>query len=120
MTDDTRQDTIRKLDGLLDEERAALLSGDLDDLGDMHERKAALLDVFAQQVSMTDAAELRAMQDKLARNQALLDSALSGIQSVARRLAMVRRVRQSLEFYDEGGAKASVDIGIERSVEKRA
>ena len=51
---------------------------------------------------------------------ALLDRARAGIRSVARRFAMVRRVRQSLEYNDEDGAKASVDIGVERSVEKRA
>ncbi|WP_299684798.1 flagellar biosynthesis protein FlgN [uncultured Tateyamaria sp.] len=120
MKDDTPYTILASMDALLEEERAALLSGDLDSLGDMHSRKEALLD----QLGRLDVAEadtgLQGVQAKLQRNQALLDSALAGIRSVARRLAMVRRVRQSLEYYDEDGAKASVDIGVERSVEKRA
>ncbi len=117
MDSDTPKTVFDRLDALLEEERAALLGGDLDGLNDMHGRKEDLLHQLA---AVPADARLRGIQQKLARNQDLLDSALAGIQSVARRLAMVRRVRQSLEYYDEDGAMATVDIGVERSVEKRA
>ena len=120
MQDDTPISILKNMDALLEEERAALLSGDLDGLADMHDRKAALLDQLGRFEEIQAEAGLRDVQAKLQRNQALLDSALAGIRSVARRLAMVRRVRQSLEYYDEDGAKASVDIGVESTVEKRA
>lgn len=120
MKDDTAHDVLNAMDALLEQERSALLEGDLDGLGEMHGRKEALMDKLGHiEVAAADA-QLQGVQEKLERNQALLDSALAGIRSVARRLAMVRRVRQSLEYYDEDGAKASVDIGVERSVEKRA
>lgn len=120
MPDSSPQSILMSMDALLEEERTALLGGDLDDLANMHDRKAALLDQLGRLDTLGSDDGLQAVQAKLARNQALLDSALAGIRSVARRLAMVRRVRQSLEFYDEEGAKASVDVGVERSVEKRA
>ena len=120
MAHDTLRDAVEALDALLEEERTVLLSGDLDSLSDLLGRKEALMDQMGRLAANQDDVALSDVQAKLRRNQALLDSALAGIRSVARRLATVRRVRQSLEFYDEDGARASVDIGIERSVEKRA
>ena len=120
MAHDPTTATIDALDELLEEERAALLAGDVAGMSDMHSRKEALLDKLGRLDAVEATEELRGIHRKLTRNQALLDSALAGIRSVARRLAMVRRVKQSLDYYDEDGAKTSVDIGVERSVEKRA
>lgn len=119
MPHDTLQETIAELDGLLDRERIALLDGDLDALAAMHDEKAALIEALSRQ----EAAETDRLTDlnaKVERNQALLDSALEGIRSVARRLAAIRRVRQSLDTYDARGKKSSVDLRVDRSVEKRA
>lgn len=120
MTNETADTICKAMDNLLDEERSTLLKGDLDALGDMFARKEALMDQLVRLDLAPQDVKLQGIHHKLDRNQALLNSALAGIRSVARRLAMVRRVRQSLEYYDEDGAKASVDIGVERSVEKRA
>lgn len=120
MKNDDIVSTLDTMDALLEEERAALLSGDLDGLTEMLGRKEAVLEEIALLSTSAPDTRLQDVQKKLVRNQALLDSAMAGIRSVARRLAMVRRVRESLEYYDEDGAKASVVIGVERSVEKRA
>ncbi|MEL7164920.1 MAG: flagellar biosynthesis protein FlgN [Pseudomonadota bacterium] len=120
MTNDDLKNTLAALDDLLDEERRSLLVGDLDAIHAMHERKLSLIDTLGQLDAAAAEPRLRALNSKVERNQALLDSALAGIRSVARRLAMVRRVRQSLEYYDEAGSKTTVDIGVERQVEKRA
>ncbi|MEL7091356.1 MAG: flagellar biosynthesis protein FlgN [Pseudomonadota bacterium] len=120
MIDETLKTTLAALDDLLEEERLSLLVGDLDTIHDMHQRKASLIDTLGQLDAAEAEANLRALNEKVERNQALLDSALAGIRSVARRLAMVRRVRQSLEYYDEDGSKTTVEIGVERQVEKRA
>ena len=120
MTDKAIGKVFANLDALLEEERAALLRGDLDELEDMHARKSALLDQLHALDAARDADALHDLQAKLTRNHALLDSAMLGIRAVARRLAAVRRVRETLDTYDEDGNKSSVDISIARAVEKRA
>lgn len=120
MTADTLKDTIAALDDLLEQERASLLIGDLDQIHSMYDRKADLIDGLSRLDAQDTAHALEKLNEKVGRNQALLDSALAGIRSVARRLATVRRVRQSLEYYDEDGSKSSVEVGVDRQVEKRA
>lgn len=116
---DVASSVLSQLDALLDEERSLLLTGDLDGLGALHDRKENLIERLARLESRSDP-NLPDIQDKLRRNQALLDGAMAGIRSVARRLATARRVRQSLEFYGEDGERATVEMAAERSVEKRA
>lgn len=120
MTADPLKNTIAELDALLEDERTFLLIGDLDRIQDIHDRKAVLIDDLSTLDAASAKQKLQDLNDKVERNQALLNSALAGIRSVARRLATVRRVRQSLEYYDEDGSKATVEVGIDRQVEKRA
>lgn len=119
MRSEDRQAALDALDDLLDAERAALLQGNLDDLVRLSTRKAALIDAL-NRMEFDTRAPLEHLYDKVARNQVLLDSALDGIRSVARRLAAIRRVRQSLDTYDSTGRKQTVDLGSIGSVEKRA
>lgn len=119
MTDDIPQTDIDALDDLLDAERRALLEGNLDDIARLHHRKEQLIDGL-NNWGGEDTANLASLNAKLQRNQALLDTALNGIRSVARRLAAIRRVRQSLDTYDSAGRKNTVETRIDRSLEKRA
>lgn len=119
MTHEPVYDSIDEMYDVLDQERAALLLGDLDSVARLHARKEALNEALSLPNQST-ADDLRALREKAARNQALLNSALDGIRSVARRLATVRRVRQSLEYYGEDGNRASVHVDVDRSLEKRA
>lgn len=113
------QSNMDALDDLLDAERAALLKGRVEDVSRLHARKEALIDALNQS-EFEDPDILTPLHNKVKRNQALLDSALDGIRSVARRLAAIRRVRQSLDTYDAFGKKTTVDIGKGGAVEKRA
>lgn len=116
---DTPQTLVNKLDDLLDKERQALMSGDLDAIGELLSAKETLIDKLAQ----IDAAEnniLMGVQDKMQRNQILLDGALQGIRRAAARLAAVRQVRKSLETYDEAGRKRAIESEVVHKVEKRA
>ncbi len=119
MTTETLQTTIDSLDDLLEREREALLTGDVDGVARLHDEKGRLVDAL-NKFDTQEALDLRELDEKVRRNQLLLDTALDGIRSVARRLAAIRRVKQSLETYDESGRKSSVDMGVTRSVEKRA
>ncbi|TMM52517.1 flagellar protein FlgN [Sulfitobacter sabulilitoris] len=119
MTDDTFETTLGALNDLLDAERAAVIAGDLDQIARLSARKENLIDALAV-LETLDHEALALVSGKVARNQVLLDRALEGIRSVARRLDALRRVRMSLETYDDRGAKRSIDIVHDTSVEKRA
>lgn len=119
MMNENLQTTVDSLDDLLDAERRALLEGNLDEIARLHDRKEQLIEVL-NRMDVEDQANLVALNTKLERNQALLNTALGGIRSVARRLAAIRRVRQSLDTYDSAGRKTSVETCIDRSFEKRA
>lgn len=119
MPHDELQTSMDALDDLLDAERAALLKGHLDEVSRLHARKEALIDAL-NRFEFQDRSTLTGLHKKVERNQALLDSALDGVRSVARRLAAIRRVRQSLETYDSFGQKQLVDVRPGGSVEKRA
>ena len=110
---------IGRLDALLDRERSALLTGDLDAMSDILERKENLIESL---VSLTAGEEpsIGALEDKAARNQALMDGALKGIRRAAARMAAFRRIRRSLETYDRAGRKTEIRDGAAHSVERRA
>jgi hypothetical protein len=110
---------IDELDDILEAERSALLSGELDEVGRLVPRKEALVDQLTEEAT-DNLPQLRALSEKVKRNQGLLDSSLEGIRTVARRLASLRRVRTALDTYDAYGAKQTIDVSAETSVEKRA
>lgn len=119
MTNEEFKDVIDALDDVLESERAALLEGNLDEVGRLLERKEALIDELSQ-LELASREPLEDLNSKVQRNQALLDQALEGIRTVARRLAAMRRVRSSLDTYDEKGERRTIDVTPEGVVEKRA
>lgn len=119
MTDEPRFETLDQLDALLEQERAALLVGDLDVIPTLLQRKEALFDELAE-LPAPEAQELQNLQTKALRNQALLDSALRGIRAVADRMSAMRRVARSLETYDAAGRKTTIETRAQRKVERRA
>ena len=118
MTETTAQTLVDALDDLLEAERDALLKGDLDAIAGLLERKECLIDALND--PELEAAPLEGLQAKVTRNQALLDGALQGIRRAAARMAALRRVRRSLETYDEDGRKRTIEGEVVRKVEKRA
>ncbi len=121
MTDDPTdtQSLIDQLDALLETERRALLAGDLDAISGLLDRKESLIDAL-NAIEIGDAANLRSLHGKVDRNQALLEGALQGIRRVAGRMAAFRKIRRTLETYDERGRKAVLQGEVVHEVEKRA
>lgn len=116
----TEHDTlIRRLDALLDVERRALLDGDLGALAGIVEEKEELIDAL-NKAEFADRETLAPVNDKVRRNQALLEQALSGIRTVARRLADIRQARKSFDTYDRRGHRNRIEGDVDSSVEKRA
>ena len=110
---------IRKLDALLDVERDALISGQLEMLGEIVEEKEALIEELnAAEIANSDA--LAPVNTKVQRNQALLENALDGIRAVSKRLAELREVRRAFDTYDRRGQKSQLRTNALQSVEKRA
>lgn len=119
MTLDTAAEIVSRLDVLLELEREALLNGDLEKIQEYLEEKESLIDQL-NAVDVTQTNALRDLQAKVERNQVLLDGALQGIRKVAARMAAFRRVRRSLETYDQSGRKQTIQEDVKRRVEKRA
>ncbi|WP_306153112.1 hypothetical protein [Roseovarius sp. MMSF_3281] len=119
MNHEDAQTLINRLDDLLEQERAALLAGDLEAIATLLENKERLIDAL-NALTEAERPEMGAVEAKVLRNQALLDGALQGIRHVAARMAALRRVRRGLETYDAKGTKTTIEGEADFSVEKRA
>jgi len=112
-------DLIAALDTLLEDEREALVNGDLERLQAFMEEKAAIIDRLNSLPDL-EAEQLAPVQTKVRRNQALLGGALDGIRAVADRMAEMRRVRTGLETYDRSGQRTSLSAPPRPRIERRA
>ncbi|MFD1195064.1 flagellar biosynthesis protein FlgN [Seohaeicola saemankumensis] len=110
---------LGELDDLLERERDALLAGDLEGLSRILREKEQVIDRLNQLLPPTFL-DLDVLKDKALRNQALLDTALEGIRAVADRVSALRRVRDTLETYDQTGRKTTFESMHKGRVEKRA
>ena len=119
MNSEATQETIDALDLLLERERDALLSGDLERLVGYLGEKETLIDTL-NDCPDAGGEGLQSLQSKALRNQALFDSALQGIRSVATRMTALHHIRRSLETYDENGRRTTIESFAERKMEKRA
>lgn len=110
---------VGALEEVLEQERAALLAGDLTQLAAIAESKETLVAALVE--PPVPAAELlRGLDVKLRRNQLLLNGAMEGIRAVADRVAELRRVEAGFETYGADGQRRSVGQYARRGFEKRA
>lgn len=119
MSHDESKKLMNSLSALLDDERVALLDGNLEAIGELLKRKEVLIDQLNAGAPQPHEI-MSALQGKVLRNQELLDGALQGIRKVAAHMAAVRRIRRNLETYDKSGRKSEVPGIIDHKVEKRA
>ena len=119
MSNELANPKMRALSALLDRERQALLTGDLNGLTSLITEKESLLEQpgFLANSGSSQLADLR---KKIERNQMLLNGALEGIREVSGRIKALRKAQHSLETYDRLGQRAMVTTGVGRKVEKRA
>ncbi|PCJ07223.1 MAG: flagellar biosynthesis protein FlgN [Rhodobacteraceae bacterium] len=119
MTDLNPQALIDDLDSILDQERQALVQGDLNKLGELLTKKESLINDL-NSITDLERESLVQLQDKVSRNQVLLDSAMEGIRAVAARMAELRRVRKGLDVYDQAGRRTRFSTRGSVNLEKRA
>lgn len=119
MVIETIQPLIDELDDLLESEKKALIQGDVERVGRLMPQKEFLIEKLNAQDEL-DRKNLVHLQQKVMRNQTLLDSALEGIRAVATRMSELGRVRSGLDTYDEQGRKRRFGMQNSAKVEKRA
>ena len=119
MTDEIAKHQIDALSDLLDSEREALLKGDLERLAEMLEPKETLIEAI-NALPKENVNSLRRLDNKVKRNQLLLDGALEGIRAVATRMAELRQVRNGLETYGADGKKRTIELQDGPTLERRA
>ncbi|MFW8593746.1 flagellar biosynthesis protein FlgN [Cribrihabitans neustonicus] len=119
MSDQTPQQLIDELDVILDRERSALMDGNLGQLEELLARKENLITQLNAAHEL-EPDSLKQVQNKVSRNQQLLDSAMEGIRSVASRMAELRRIRKGLDVYDRSGRKTRYGTRGSTKLEKRA
>ena len=112
-------DLVKSLEEVLDLERNALIEGDLDRLNHTAPEKEKLIGAI-NELEVFDSDELIRLQKKVARNQALLNSAAEGIRAVADRMAELRRVRQEFSTYGADGQRNGFAVRQNAKLEKRA
>lgn len=113
------QNLIDELDEILDQERSALVRGELTQIEDLLARKETII----AQLNTIDSLERQALtqvQTKVSRNQELLNSAMEGIRSVATRMSELRKVKKGLDVYDRAGRKARYGTTMGQRLEKRS
>jgi hypothetical protein len=108
-------DTLRLL---LEDERAALLSGDLTALPRLIAGKEAALEAFAAAEHPTPQVVLERLRDQAALNQTLLDAALRGVRAAQERLEAARNGGPPLSTYDARGRAATLPTGETRVVRR--
>ncbi|MGX9355978.1 flagellar biosynthesis protein FlgN [Roseobacteraceae bacterium S113] len=118
MVKESKNDLVDEVSELLEQERQALLSGDLEAIGEMMDRKTELLEKL-ENAGEESLEQLTSLRETALRNQQLLDHALQGIKSVADRLAEMRKVRAQLDTYGADGNKMTF-YTARHSVERRA
>lgn len=110
---------LEELNEILDRERAAILRGDIEQVGRIVESKEQLLEVLME-INQTEAENVQDLRQKLVRNQELLEHSLSGIRAVSQRLEDVRKTQTTLETYDSSGRRKTYHLPTSHKIEKHA
>ncbi len=98
-----------ELTRLLEEERAAILSGAFLEISRVSAAKERLLEKLTE--VPVPLADLRRIAAEVSRNQSLLSAAIDGVRAVADRMGALRRARDGFETYGPGGDRARVGAG---------
>jgi len=105
-----------ELDVVLQNEKIALLDGDIDALGETAELKKSLVQEFLEHSPDSDLG-LSGLRDAAERNHFLLEGTLMGMRKVIERLNDLSDVAGKLNFYDVSGKPHVVELH-ERSIER--
>lgn len=111
---------IRQIDRILDEERACLLSGNLEKLSAISDEKSDLIGHIDQKSQTPANAEVRRVLEKAGRNAQLLAHARDGLRAALTRLAEIRTIQNGLETYGPSGDRLRLKAEKTNRLERRA
>ncbi len=106
------------LEGFLDKERRAILSGAFDEMGRIAHEKETLL--IGRDLRAPSARVLERVRKKAERNQHLLAAAIRGVRTVTARLEALRNGPGELNTYDKSGQKTTLGGGPKGALQRRA
>jgi len=118
MTNEPARTLVDELEDVLEREREALLTGQMEALVRLAPLKERLL-VRMDLLKRADRVLLGRLQKKIDRNQILVLGTLEGLRSVSERMKALNRVRSGLAIYDHAGHRRSFVNTSAASVERR-
>ena len=119
MTRPEPNEMVLALEDVLERERTALITGDLEMISRMVDSKNSIINRLNDDMTL-DHGSLRTVQSKLERNQALLNSAKDGIRYVADRIKAMKEASEKFETYDRNGYRMNVRMRRNPNVERRS
>lgn len=114
----TSEAVTAELSALIEEERAALVGGELDKLETLMERKEAM--VSALSTLQLDAKTVAPLREGLRYNTELYEQSLAGLRNVSERISLFNRLRKSMDTYTAEGHKKAVGVDESHRLERRA
>ena len=115
----SEQRLFTRIERLLDQEKEAVLSGDLQQLPHLLTQKEKLFSQIAEKPDL-DLALLSRLQQKTEHNQKILDAAMLGIRAASDRMSDIKSNGSGLKTYSPQGVRAQISGVQTRSFEKRA
>lgn len=112
-----QHDIVKELEEILEQEKAALLTGHYDVLGPLEQQKEHALGLL--NTGNTSKAALSHIHIRISKNQELLKAAISGISVARDRIDALKNVQNSLSVYDHAG-KMEMVMTRSGAVEKKA
>ena len=109
---------IDALEDLLDQERAAIMDGALEDMGRIASEKERVLE--RQELGTPDHKILDRLRRKAARNQQLLAAAIRGVKAVSARLDVLRNGPSDMNTYDRDGQRTTLSSRQQGALHRRA
>lgn len=106
------------LEDLIDKERAAILSGALEEMGRIATEKERVLG--GHTLTAPDQRTLDRLRRKAARNQQLLAAAIRGVRAVTSRLDVLRNGPGEMNTYDRAGQRTTLNSRHQGTLHRRA
>ena len=106
------------VEDLLERERRAALDGDVTALPGLLTEKERLVAAL-ERAGPVAGARIDRVRADVARNRALLDSALQGMRTAIRAVGARQQARRSLNTYDVTGTRTNIGEGAHRLQQRR-
>lgn len=109
-----------ELEDVFDEERAALMRGDLSLIASMSARKEDILNRLAPVISGMDTPVPDGLKEMATRNATLLTQASQGLKAAQARIIEIHSAQRGLETYGPAGDRITLRTRISSLLERRA